>query len=482
MSDRRSFSPLSLSLFDFSARRVPYLSRASYVRELRTAATYPVAMALTEGAFASVVAQKYFDAPTALVSVIVAAPMFGNIAALIWSDLSEGKPRIRFANHLQLAVAMCLFAVMLTWLLPKPQGVWLFAALMVIVRVLASGIVTIRSVVWRLNYPRDRRAQIVARITVIATAAMALASGLGAALVDRYNWAYVFVYLGAAILALAGMQQFAKVRIRGEGKLIRRERIEEADDALRGLPPRRRRPIAHLIELFADARQLLRQDRNFRIYQRWQMLMGMSFLMMFPALYTLVNKHLTDPRADYLLATIVTYTIPSITQVIFTQLWAPIFDRMRFAKFRFIQSVVGVSAHSMVAVGAIMGSLPMLAGATFVLGISQAAGGLAWNLGQNAFAPPDQVQRYMGVHVMLTGLRGCVAPFIGTLVFSLLSGYQLERFTFLLPLAICTLATIGFYTMMTGDAARDVERPSPIATPADPESEAVVTAAATKGP
>ncbi len=473
---------MSLSLFDFSARRVPYLSRASYVRELRTAATYPVAMALTEGAFASVVAQKYFNAGDALVSVIVAAPMFGNIAALIWSDLSEGQPRIRFANHLQTAVAMCVFAVALTWFLPKPQGAWLFAALMVSARVLASGIVTVRSVVWRMNYPRDRRAQIVSRITVLATTAMALASGLGAALVDKFNWAYVLVYLCAGTLALVGMRQFAKVRIRGEGKLIRRERIEEADDAMRGLSPRRKRPVAHLVELFADAGRLLREDRNFRDYQRWQMLMGMSFLMMLPALYTLVNKHLTDPRADYLLATVVVYTIPTVTQVVFTQIWAPVFDRIRFSRFRFIQSVIGLCAHSLIVTGAMLGSLPMLAVATFVLGIAQAAGGLAWNLGQNAFAPPDQVQRYMGVHVMLTGLRGCVAPFVGTFAFKLLSVYQFERWTFFLPLAICTIGAIGFYKMMTGDAARDVEQPLPMTTPADTETEEVMSAAATKGP
>jgi hypothetical protein len=478
---------VKLSLFDFSARRVPYLSRASYVRELRTAATYPVAMALTEGAFASVVAQKYFNAGAVLVSIIVAAPMFGNIAALVWSDLAEGKPRIRFANHLQMAVAFCLLAVGLTWLLPKPQGAWLFALLMVSVRVLASGIVTIRSVVWRMNYPRDRRAQIVSRITVIATASMALASGLGAALVDRVNSAYVFVYFGAALLALVGMRQFAKVRIRGEGQLLRRERMEEADDALQGLPPRRRRPVSHLIELFADARQLLREDRQFRTYQRWQMLMGMSFLMMLPALYTLVNTKLTRPNTDYLLATVVSYAIPTVTQVVFTQIWAPIFDRIRFSKFRFIQSVVGLFAHALIATGALFGSLPMLACATFVLGVAQAAGGLAWNLGQNAFAPPDQVQRYMGVHVMLTGLRGFIAPFAGTAAFVVLGWYGWERYTFLIPLVVCALGAYGFYTMMNGDAARDIERLEPtggfpVSTPGDTETEQVVTATATKGP
>ena len=56
----------------FSARRLPYLSRANYLHELRASATFPLAAAMAEGSFASVVAQKYFGASSFLVAVIVA--------------------------------------------------------------------------------------------------------------------------------------------------------------------------------------------------------------------------------------------------------------------------------------------------------------------------------------------------------------------------------------------------------------------------
>ncbi|MFT3788096.1 MAG: MFS transporter [Tepidisphaeraceae bacterium] len=461
-------------LFSISVDRVPYLSRASYVRELRTAATYPVAVALTEGAFASVVAQKYFGASALLASIIVAAPMFGNIAALVWSDLARGKRRIAFANRLQIAEISCVFSVALTYLLPKSAGAWLFAALIVGARVIASGIVTIRSVVWRSNYPQARRAQIVSRIVVNSTLAVALAGAIGSALVEKYNWLYVIVYAVAGVLAIIGMRQFGRIRIRGEGRLIRSEIDARRDEADSG---RQIGPIRRFANLFVDAHHLLRDDPQFRAYQRWQMFTGSSFLMMLPCLYTMVNKELTDPNRDYFLATTIVSTMPTITQMAFTRVWAPLFDRIRFANFRFLNGLVALVTHMLVAAGALTGQLWVVALATFVLGVSQAAGSLAWNLGQNAFAPPNQVQRYMGVHVMLTGLRGCFAPFIGTLIYAGLATYGQQRWMFFLPMFACAIGVLGFLQMTRGEAARNREIEPPVPEPADIEPDEAMDAA-----
>ena len=54
----------------------------------------------------------------------------------------------------------------------------------------------------------------------------------------------------------------------------------------------------------------------------------------------------------------------------------------------------------------------------FFIGISNAAGNLAWNLGQYDFAPPEKTAAYMGVHVMLTGVRGSFAPFLGVWLYA----------------------------------------------------------------
>jgi hypothetical protein len=88
-------------------------------REIRAALTYPLAAALAEGAFTGVVATKYFHASPVLLAVITAAPMFGNIMALVWAELAKTRRMVPFVNRLQLGVVTCVAAVGLTAPLPR---------------------------------------------------------------------------------------------------------------------------------------------------------------------------------------------------------------------------------------------------------------------------------------------------------------------------------------------------------------------------
>src|SRR5690606_10316438 len=77
------------------------------------------------------------------------------------------------------------------------------------------------------------------------------------------------------------------------------------------------------------------------------------------------------------------------------------------------------------------GALLIVAAGQMLIGVTNAAGALAWNLGHNAFATADKAALYIGVHVMLAGLRGCLAPFIGVAALvslvSLIGFYNMSR-------------------------------------------------------
>jgi hypothetical protein len=111
---------------------------------------------------------------------------------------------------------------------------------------------------------------------------------------------------------------------------------------------------------------------------------------------------------------------------------------------------VSVTAQLGLWTGALVGiddpetGLVILGAGQFVVGVSNAAGNLAWNLGHNDFAPADQAARYMGVHVMLTGLRGAFAPFLGAWL------YQVDwvgRNVFGVTTLMCVGGLIGFWRM-----------------------------------
>ena len=469
------------ALFSFRTRHQPYMVRASYRHELRAALTYPLAAALAEGSFTGVVATKFFGASPVLLAVITAAPMFGNIMALVWAELARTRPKVRFVNWLQLGVVTSVAAVALTRPLPREVGGWAFAGLIIAARVLASGIITVRSSIWRFNYPRQTRGQIIGRITAVATAVLAATTLLGSLWLDRDAGAFVYLYPMAALLGLLGIWEFAQVRVRGEGQMLRRERelrVERQpvyaprpegmaqtdetnvmnyqpgadrgrDGALAGAPgvrgaARRRAPAGAVRRFFSESRAILRDDKAFRSYQWWQFFNGASFMVMNPPLVFMVSREMTDSRTQYTLATVVLQIVPMLTSIVFTQVWAPLFDRVHVSVFRVSQGFVSVLAHGLILAGALTDQLWLVGVAQFAIGVSNAAGNLAWNLGQYDFAPPEKTAAYMGVHVMLTGVRGCMAPFAGVALYAALG---MGRWVFAVSVVMAVVSTLGFMSM-----------------------------------
>ena len=428
--------------------------RLSYVHEMRSALTYPLAAALAEGSFTGVVAAKYFKASPVLIAVITAAPMFGNIMALVWAELAKTRRKVPFVNLLQLGVITTIAAVVLTRPMPRPVGAWVFAGLIILARLLAAGIVTLRSAIWRFNYPRHLRGQIIGRITVVATAVLAATTFFGAKWLDHDPGAFVWLYPGAAVLGLVGIWQFSHIRIRNEGKMLRRERIQQVytlrpesmaqtDEAnvLNYQPSPRKRGLRGF---FAESLAVMREDKTFRSYQRWQFLSGAGFMMLNPPLLLMVSQRMTNPDTQYTLATVVLQIVPMMASILFTQIWAPIFDRMHITGFRVVQGTISLMAQITLLVGALTNRLWLVAVAQMLVGISTAGGNLAWNLGHNDFAPADRAATYMAVHVMLTGLRGCIAPFVGVWLYQ---SQWIGRGVFGISVAMGLTSLVGFMSM-----------------------------------
>ncbi len=461
--------------------------RASYRHEMRSAATFPLASSLAEGAFAGVIATKAFGASAVLLAVITAAPMFGNVMALLWAEAARGRRKVPMVNLLQTGVVILIASVALCGLLPQAWAGWLFALQVVGVRVLASGIVTIRSTIWRANYPRHIRGHVTSRISAVGTFVLALTTFIGAKLLDADPWAFVYLYPTAALAGVVGIVQFSKLRVRREPLLLREEQMLSApvpDDLsltdesnVLNYQPDGREPESRergsqegggpeqdgaqggagrikrlgLVGLVRQAYQVLRDDPDFRTYQRWQMISGFSFMMMAPSVVFMVSREMTDPKTQYVLATLVVQIIPLVTALIATPLWAPLFDRVHVTRFRVVQGYNSILSMAVVFTGAIAGAawgdppaaLGIVALGLVLVGISNAGGNLVWNLGHNEYAPPEKSSLYMGVHVMLTGLRGCLAPFLGTFLYTSVMG----RWVFAASTLLMMTAVAGFMGM-----------------------------------
>src|SRR5687768_9385640 len=274
----------------FRTRQQPLMVRLSYRYEMRSALTFPLAASLAEGSFTGIVAAKYFSASPTLIALITAAPMFGNIAALVWAEMAKTRRKVAMVNLLQLGIILLIASVAFTAKFPLRWGGWIFGVIIILVRLLASGIPTIRSEIWRSNYPRHIRAQIIGRISIVSTSVLAFTTMLGSHWLDRNPNAFVYLYPAAAILGAIGIYQFSNIRVRDEGKTLRRlqriyapipEEISQTDETSvqNYQPPPNRKGLR---AFFADSLDVLRSDKTFRIYQRCQMLTGFSFMLIGP--------------------------------------------------------------------------------------------------------------------------------------------------------------------------------------------------------
>jgi hypothetical protein len=145
-----------------------------------------------------------------------------------------------------------------------------------------------------------------------------------------------------------------------------------------------------------------------------------------------------------------------LTGVICLQFWAPIFDRTPLFQFRVWLGIAAITAHALILWGALADNLWIVAAGTFVVGVAMGGGQLAWQLGQNTFATRENVGTYMGLHVMLTGLRGMFAPFLGVGIYHALSNGLPNagvsdvpggRWLFLGSVLLCIVGTLGYVRM-----------------------------------
>src|SRR5262245_25050549 len=70
-------------------------------------------LALVEGGFVGVIADKLFHVHPAVLALVTAAPMFGNLSSSFWARLAHGRPRVPWATGLMAALTLCIAGIAL---------------------------------------------------------------------------------------------------------------------------------------------------------------------------------------------------------------------------------------------------------------------------------------------------------------------------------------------------------------------------------
>lgn len=411
-------------LSSFHPRQQPWITRQSYRYELLSSFTFPAPVALVEGAVVGILAVKIFDVGPQLFALIMAAPMFANLTSFAWARLARGRRKVRFIQWLMVALLLTVGAIAL---LPTERpGSTLLAALVVAGRCLQAGILTIRSTVWRMNYPRAVRAQVSGRLVWVNSLVNAVGPLIGYMILDDYPEAFRVIYPASLLLGVVGVIAFARVRLRGERELLRFERRPTAQPSPHGAPG----PIYEYDPRAAADNfwTVLRRDHYYRSYMLWQFIGGMSAMMADVVIIYMIAELTEALSRQFLVSILLGAVVPTVVSMATMPAWARFLDRAHVVRVRAYLAVLWVLAALLYWLAAARASLLIIAIGRVAAGVFRGGGALAWNLGHNDFADRRLVALYMGIHVTLTGVRGAIGAF---LAMALYRGWSADRLDWL---------------------------------------------------
>lgn len=399
---------------------------------------FAVCLGAMEGGVVSVMVRTFYRHAVAAatldytVALLVGAPVFANIASLGWASAGHGRGPARLLGLLQLLCVVCLLCVAAA---PRTAaGLAMVAAGAVSARLLWSGVLTLRTSVWRLAYERHERTRLAGRVVAVHYLAVAATGAVVGASVDRWPQALPWLYLGVAGLGLAGAVVY---RLLARGF--------PAPAALAAPEPtgeRRARPRGSL----ATFRAILRGDADFRRYLFRLFVLDSGVQMVTAPLLIGLGDRFAWPSIEQ---TLLVTTVPMVVVPAAIPLLARRLARMHVVEFRVLHSWTYVVALALAAAGLLLRAEACLWLGALALGVGYAGGSITWHLGHHDFATPEQAPHYMSLNVALTGVRGVLAPSIGVSLYKLAEHALPGQgpLALLVPLALAVWGALGFASL-----------------------------------
>ncbi|MCP4710387.1 MAG: MFS transporter [Planctomycetes bacterium] len=331
------------------------------------------------------------------------------------------------ATAVSLAIAsFALISILITPTVGKNAIVIVFLAQIFIAQVCMALVFTLRTAIWRANYPNQHRGKIVVVIELFLSIGTFIVILIYTSLMDRLHLPFQAIYLTSGICGLIAAWLFSRIRLRHEKSQLRK--LNNANVA----------PLKPWSGL-----TLLRSDKRFAKYMSWQMLNGFTTMIIDMGVLTLILTDLFD--SSWTEGGLVLAAVPLLITAIASLVWARFFDSLDIFTIRYYVALTWILSRIFLFIGVWQKNIAIVLFSRAITGVAMGGGRLAWRLGHMEFAPQNQDSLYMSAHVSLTGFRGLIAPAFGIFL------YQLElKYFGSYGLAVITLSTLGFIIAAQG--------------------------------
>jgi MFS family permease len=461
----------------FGYRQVPFAVRGIYRFEALHMTAWGATWGCLNASFGMYVAEQSMVAKHGMgvsvhalrdvlaVSTIAASTAIANVFAIWWGSMATRFDRKRLLLVSMLFVSLTMSSVAFTPWLKPPWTVWLFVVQMVAAWVGVQASNTLRTSLWRTNYPDRLRGRILGRFAIwqmhvgslfVVTAGAYLDGALKLPLTDwRIDLsflpgaarpdAYAKIFPVGALFALVSVALYSRVRVRGPQRAVP---VKSAgalafSDTVPGWISTW---ATGLRTGLAEAFDVLRHDPAYRRYMFWQMVAGSANMVMIVPFVRILAHRFDD--VNYVTAAGLVALVPQVVILLTTAYWSRLFDHWSIGRFRSVQMIFWGGGATLIALGAWKISLLILTVGVAIRAFGEAAGRLAWQLGHMAYAPAHKDSLYMGVHQALTGLRGLSMPILGALLYE----YVLDWHIVWVAAALQLISAIGFARLEQSNA------------------------------
>ncbi len=330
--------------------------------------------------FTAFIARDRLQAGGFELGLMTAAPFVGNLIALPLSHLLDRGHPVR-------AVALAHTVARSTMVAASfVHGSVAFAWVVFAVQCIGAVSAPLAATVLRQIYPLEWVGRLLSYSRFLLLGGMILSTLVAGVLIERFSYRWVF--LAYAPLGLVAMFIYSRIRIPGgaaaatEGDVVR-----------------------HTL----GALRLLKEDPAFRWFSLAVFVYGFGNLMSVPVCTIYQVDVLKITSAQLATLNIVTQVVWMLSYVF----WGRIVDRVSPLRVVLVNTLLGavMPLNHIIATDVWM-LLPM----ALVNGVVYAGIELSYFNSVMHFSTPETTARYQGVHSLLLGLRGCVAPFVGAVM------------------------------------------------------------------
>ncbi len=384
----------------------------SLTRVSRYTARFHLPAAGLEGVVAGIfslndiVLRKTFGAGPGLITLLVMVPPVSQLLSVVWGNLMEGREKRGFILRFGLVGRLALLTVALA---VTPMEFVVPVAFSI---TMSSALIPALNAMYQTNYTSPERGRVfglVMSVTALATIAGSIGAG---AWLDHDDRAYRFLYPLAGLFGALSAVIFYRIRAR------RSQFIERARRHAAAIPAGRFEIMKlggdwlgdvqrGLRDPWSGIRDTFREDPSFFRFEIAFMIYGVGFMMLQPVIPIFLVDDIRVQYSEVATARgLIFWGIISVLSPFFGWL----LDRTNVMR-------VGVIGFAILAVYplwmAASRSVSSVYGAFALYGLAMSAVNIAWTMGPIFFAGRRDAARYMGVHVMMVGIRGLVGNPLG---------------------------------------------------------------------